>query len=52
MIPKIISDLALAILRFIQAEDDDTAQEEALMQAQEAIKRELDRRKFGKGAES
>ncbi len=43
----IISKLLFAIFGLIKAGDDMDAQEAVLMQAQEDMKAELDRRKFG-----
>lgn len=45
-----VVELLGAIVKLIQAGEDEAAQTEALYEAQEAIKRELDRRKFGGGA--
>lgn len=45
---KLATVLMTVILELLKAGDDDEAQEEALMKGHEAIKRELDRRKFGK----
>jgi hypothetical protein len=42
----LVGGLLRAILDFIQASEDRALQEQALMDAQEVIKRELDRRKF------
>ena len=44
---EIILRLIVAAIRLVRAGDDDKAQEDALMKAQEDIKEELDRRKFG-----
>ena len=41
-----IATLFGVILRLLRAGTDRTAQEEALMEGQEAFKREIDRRKF------
>lgn len=44
---EIVLRLIVAAIRLVRAGDDSAAQEEALMKAQEDIKDELDRRKFG-----
>lgn len=50
--PAIDTIVALlgAVVKLLQSPDDEAAQTEALMAAEEAIKRELDRRKFGGGS--
>lgn len=44
-----IVSLLSAVLALVRAKGDEAAETEALMQAEEAIKRELDRRKFARG---
>lgn len=44
---EIITALVGLIIELIRAGGNDAAQEEALMTAQEEIKRQLDKRKFG-----
>lgn len=46
-IPKVVFELLQAVGDFLRASGSAAAEEEALMLAQEAIKREMDRRKFG-----
>lgn len=47
-IPKIVFELLQAVGDFLRAGGDAAAEEEAMMLAQESIKREMDRRKFGR----
>lgn len=46
---SIAAQLIGTFVKLVQAGDDEQAQEEALMEAQEALKAEMDRRKFGPG---
>jgi hypothetical protein len=48
-IPGVVLELLSAVAAFLKGAGDSAAEEEAMMQAQEAIKREMDRRKFGTG---
>lgn len=43
----IILQLVSLVIDLIKAGDNEDAQEEALMRGQEAIKKEIDRRRFG-----
>ena len=43
----IILQLVSIVIDLIKAGDDQDAQEDALMRGQEAIKKEMDRRRFG-----
>jgi hypothetical protein len=46
---RAVVEILFAVVKLLQAEGDETRETAALMQAEEAIKRELDRRKFGGG---
>ncbi len=46
---QVVAALSRAILEFIDAKGDAEREEEALMKAQEEVKKALDRRKFRRG---
>lgn len=47
-IPAVVIELLSAVAKFIGAAGDEAAEEEAMMRAEEALKAERDRRRFGR----